>query len=378
MNQRERLLTTIQHKEPDFVPCAPWDNAQFPSKVMHIPLEIYDGALGVRNYMWFWKQQLVTNKKFNFASIIISPNCIGGGQYVPYINHSKSKVTIESIEKPSENGRVKIKLETPAGDLTEERGYSKDGSDYCISHIFKDVESDFEKVKYIYPEPEEIDVSLHLDAQKEIGENGLLMLGFDTPWTWWILKRGVKGFTDPYDYPKKLDEFTDWYTDYIIRYIKYFDQFNPDMYWVHGVNDSFAGPKFLEKYVYSFIKKIKKVTKTYLKHFHSGNMSKFLEKEVEAGVDIIETLEPYPISDVDLGDAKKRVGKEIVLSGNLDPINILEKGTPKQIEEAVKRCLDDAAEGGGYIFSTADQITHLTSYKNVEIMVDSVLKYGKY
>lgn len=66
MTPRERLLTTIQHKEPDYVPYALWDNAQFPSKVQRIPLEIFDSALGVRNYMWFWKQQLETEKHFGF------------------------------------------------------------------------------------------------------------------------------------------------------------------------------------------------------------------------------------------------------------------------------------------------------------------------
>jgi hypothetical protein len=378
MTPRKRLITAIKHKEPDFVPCAPWNNAQFPSKVQRIPLEIYDGALGVRDYMWFWKQQLETDKRFHFDSVIISPNCIGGGQFVPYLNHSNCKVTTETIERPGGKGWVKITLATPAGNLIEERVFVKDSSDYCTSHIYKDVEQDFEKMKYTFPEPEEINVDLHLDAQREIGEQGLLMLGFDTPWTWWILKRGSVGFTDPFDYPKKMEEFTEWYTDYIIRYIHYFDQFNPDIYWVHGVDDSFGGPKFLDKYVYNFIKRIRRETKTHLKHFHSGRMSKFLEKEVEAGVDIIEILEPPPMGDIDLKEAKKRVGNDIVLSGNLDPINVLERGTRQEIEEAVKRCLDAAAEGGGYIFSTADQITHLTPFKNVKIMVEAVKKFGNY
>lgn len=135
---------------------------------------------------------------------------------------------------------------------------------------------------------------------------------------------------------------------------------------------------FLDKYVFKFIKDIRKSTKTYLKHFISGKVSRFLEKEAEAGVDILETLEPPPISDVDLKDAKKRIGDKVVLSGNLDPINILEKGTPKQIREEVKKCLDAAAEGGGYIFSTADQITHLTPIENVIVMVDAVKEFGNY
>ncbi|MCL5986995.1 MAG: hypothetical protein M1371_10625 [Actinobacteria bacterium] len=378
MTSRERLLIAIQHKEPDYVPCSPWDTHQFPSKVQNIPLEKLDGALGVKEYTWFWKPQLETNKHFGFDSIIISPLCIGGGEYIPYINHSRSRVNVKIIKDSESRYKTKIELKTKAGVLTEERISPIGSSDYCTSHIYKDVEKDFEKIKCIYPEPQEMNLNLHLDAQKEMGEQGLLMLGFDTPWTWWILKRGADGFYDPFDNPKMMDEFTEWYTNYIIRYVKYFDQFNPDIYWVHGVNDSFAGPKFLDKYVYSFIKRIRSETKTCFKHFFSGSMSSFLEKEVDAGVDIIEILEPPPLGDVDLKDAKKRVGKDIVLQGNLDPINVLERDTPKQIEEEVKRCIDAAAEGGGYIFSTADQITHITSYENVEAMAKAVKKYGRY
>lgn len=244
MTPRERLLNAIARKGSDRVPCAPWNNAQFPSKVQRIPLEIYDGAAGIREYMWFWKQQLNTDLQFGFDSVILSPNCLGGGQYVPYASHSNLKIAKEIYEKTGENGLVKITLDTPEGKLSEKRGYTHDNSDYCIEHLLKDVEEDFKKIKYIFPEITEINVGWHLDAQKELGEQGLLMPGFDTPWTFWILKRGVAGFTDPYDFPEKMDEFTEWYTDYVISYIRLFDKFNSDIYWVHGVNDSFAGPKF--------------------------------------------------------------------------------------------------------------------------------------
>jgi len=35
------------------------------------------------------------------------------------------------------------------------------------------------------------------------------MFGFDTPWTFWILKRGIEGFKDPYDYPDKMNDFVE-------------------------------------------------------------------------------------------------------------------------------------------------------------------------
>ena len=105
MTPRQRLFTAIKHEESDYVPCSPWNNAQFPAKVQRIPLEILDGARGISNIMWFWKQQLETDKQFGFDSMILSPCCIGGGQYVPYIDHSHCKVSTEIIEKSGEKGR---------------------------------------------------------------------------------------------------------------------------------------------------------------------------------------------------------------------------------------------------------------------------------
>ena len=85
MTPRQRLLTTMAHKEPDRVPCAPWNSIQFPSKAKGIPLGDLDGAMGVQQYTKFWKPQLETDIKFGFDSVILGPLCIGGGEAVAMI-----------------------------------------------------------------------------------------------------------------------------------------------------------------------------------------------------------------------------------------------------------------------------------------------------
>ena len=49
-----------------------------------------------------------------------------------------------------------------------------------------------------------------------------------------------------------------------------------------------------------------------------------------------------------------------------------------EVEEAVKRCIDQAAEGGGFILSTGDQLPFDTPFENIEAMVRTAREYGAY
>ena len=102
-----------------------------------------------------------------------------------------------------------------------------------------------------------------------------------------------------------------------MKYINISEKYRPDLYWVHGVYDAMVGPNIQDKYIYPFIKEIRRNTDIPLIRFVSGKISNLLEKEVETGVEVIEVLEPYPTGDVDLSDAKKRIGKEVCLKGDI-------------------------------------------------------------
>ena len=110
--------------------------------------------------------------------------------------------------------------------------------------------------------------------------------------------------------------------------------------------------------------------------FHScGNIYALLDKFIEWGFDGIITLEPT--AGMDLGKVREQVGHKLVLIGNLDVSYLMVKGTQQEVEEAVKKAIHDAARGGGYILSTSH--SHPTvDPTRLKWMVDAAHRYGKY
>ena len=92
----------------------------------------------------------------------------------------------------------------------------------------------------------------------------------------------------------------------------------------------------------------------------------------------IEPLEVPPMGDCDLTDLKRRFGRRICLKGNLHTTDVILRGTVTEVREACRRAIDDAAEGGGFILSTGDQVPRDTPFENIEAMVDVARTYGRY
>ena len=110
--------------------------------------------------------------------------------------------------------------------------------------------------------------------------------------------------------------------------------------------------------------------------FHCcGNIYALLDKFIEWGFDGIITLEPT--AGMDLGKVRERVGHKLVLIGNLDVSYLMVKGTQQEVEEAVKKAIHDAARGGGYILSTSHSHPTVDPIR-LKWMVDAAHKYGKY
>ncbi len=59
-----------------------------------------------------------------------------------------------------------------------------------------------------------------------------------------------------------------------------------------------------------------------------GRIGDRLELLEETGTDGIDTLDPPPLGDVDLAEAKERVGGRLFLKGNVDPVATVLLGTP--------------------------------------------------
>jgi len=110
--------------------------------------------------------------------------------------------------------------------------------------------------------------------------------------------------------------------------------------------------------------------------FHTcGNLYKLLNKFIDWGFDGLLTLEPT--ASMDLGKVRELVGHNLVLIGNLDVSILLVKGSKEEIEDAVKKAIQDAAPGGGFILAPSHNHADVDPVR-LQWMVEAAHKFGKY
>jgi uroporphyrinogen-III decarboxylase len=97
-----------------------------------------------------------------------------------------------------------------------------------------------------------------------------------------------------------------------------------------------------------------------------GAIGDRLELLEATGTNGIDTLDPPPLGDVELGDAKRRIGGRLFIKGNMDPVNTLLAGPPERVRADALARIAVAAPGGGYILSTACSVPPATPPAHVE------------
>ena len=75
---------------------------------------------------------------------------------------------------------------------------------------------------------------------------------------------------------------------------------------------------------------------------------------------------------------KKEFGKDICFwGGGCDPESVLNKGTPAEVKEDVKRRLDIFMPGGGYVFNTVHNILPEVPPQNIVAMYEAVREFNR-
>jgi hypothetical protein len=106
-----------------------------------------------------------------------------------------------------------------------------------------------------------------------------------------------------------------------------------------------------------------------------GKVDQFLPDLVDAGVNCIQSLEAT--AGVDLAGLKESLGDRLCFMGGLDSSGVLTFGTPKDVEENVKKCLKAAGRGGGYFIGPSHDILNMP-WENILAMRAAIEKYRKY
>jgi len=98
----------------------------------------------------------------------------------------------------------------------------------------------------------------------------------------------------------------------------------------------------------------------------------------DTGTDGIDTLDPPPLGNVDLAEAKRQIGSLLFLKGNVDPVNTVLLGTAAECYAAARERIAAGKPGGGYILSTACSVPPHTPPGNLEALCRAVEEAGYY
>ncbi len=133
----------------------------------------------------------------------------------------------------------------------------------------------------------------------------------------------------------------------------------------------FISPHFYKNFVLPYERQIAHSVRKKNVHIYThtcGAIGDRLEMMIESGVSGVECLDPPPLGDVSLAEAKKRIGSKVFIKGNIDPIHVLLKGTPEIIKKDAEDKIRIGNKGGGYILSTACSIAPHTPKSHVQTL----------
>ncbi|MCD4669189.1 MAG: hypothetical protein K8S14_01950 [Actinomycetia bacterium] len=226
-----------------------------------------------------------------------------------------------------------------------------------------------------------------LKTQEHIGDTVLFhtpsAIGLDIAYH----RASLELFTYAYmDYPELVSDYMDTLNRHEIERVKYISRY--DLYSMSPValvfcdlaykNGLMFSPEFLRK---ELIPRAKKLVATWHEYgvkciFHSdGDYRPILDDLIGAGYDGIHSMEP--LAGWDMGEIKKKYPK-LVLVGNIDISQLLPNGSRQEVIEAVKKAIDDAGEGGGYIMASCSEIHDECKLENIIAMLETTWEYGRY
>jgi len=295
------------------------------------------------------------------------------------------KFTAKIIDKP--NGKlVERTCITPLGALTEQEMYFADEPPWRDEKPIKDLKKDFEKFK-LFQGTQNWEWETEFRDKDRIGDLGVYVAMVPVFQDWWLHNRHG-GFeqcnVDFFDEPDFMDQVHEYWMEWALAYLAANLKAKPDEIMLGGSSASLSisSPRLFKKYELPFIQKASKMCREagVLSHLHiCGKSWKLVEIVAEhTDVDVMEPMEEPPGGDVDIAEAKRRVGDRLCIKGNINTFDFMLNATPQQVEEKCKRLIDDAAEGGGFVLSTGDQCGRDTPHENLFKMVEVAKTYGKY
>ena len=372
MNSRERVKTTLNHREPDKVPI---DFGGFAST---IEAEAYED---LKKYLGIEKETLVWTR----AHVDPDEEIL-----------EKFEIDIRYLRPYPIQKWQDVKKKNPVIDAWGTKWYQPKSSHYFDPVEFPLANFTLEDLKdYRYPQlwNKEYEDELAKTAERLYKETDYYLIGdalcvgiFEQAW----FLRGLENFMIDLvlnkDFANKLlDIVLEQRKDF---YGKFLDIVGPyvDMVIVSDDLASQEGPLISPELYREMIKPRHKELNTFIKnkvdvklfHHSCGAVREFIDDLIDVGIDV---LNPVQVSakDMDTKKLKQDFGQKIVFwGGGCDSQHILPFGSPQEVHDEVKKRISDLKPGGGFVFASIHEIQPETPPENIIAMFEAAKEYRDY
>ena len=188
-----------------------------------------------------------------------------------------------------------------------------------------------------------------------------------------LISMGLEHFSMAlYDDAGLIEELLERYARFGERTARVMQELGFDLLWCF---DDFAygtGPMFSPDVLRTlFLPRLRRVTEQIKVPwiFHSdGDLFPVLDDLLSLGMSGLHPIEPEAM---DLSEVKRALAGRCCVIGNIG-VDLLTRGTPDEVREAVRRAFAIGAPGGGYMISSGNSIPGTADLDNVREMVDTI------
>lgn len=377
MNSKDRLITALEHKEPDRVPL------DLGGWVTTISVKTYQKLLALlgfkrKSQVFDWLRQNVNPEEDVLQRLGVDTRYVHLGQ--PHSWNFKPKATSKGMYVKDEWGCGFLKPETSL--------YYN-----LVESPLRDATID-DLENYPWPDPDDAGYLDGVEVRaRKLAEEGQYGVVGNFAWESWFERAwklramdvfymdmiGNKDFVHAIlDKTLSLHmtllenvlEVCGEYLDVIIQ--------GGDL---GGQNNTLMSPdayrEFIKPRQEKSIRLIKEKTNAKVFWHSCGAVSSLIDDFIEVGIDILNPLQ-VSAKGMDAASLKKRYGNNIVFWGGIDSQDTLPHGKVKDVEAAVKTLLQSAGNQGGLVICAVHNIQADVPPKNVLALYDSAKRFGRY
>jgi uroporphyrinogen decarboxylase len=307
--------------------------------------------------------------------------------------HLPPEVTVVQRVTEQDGGiTVHRTFETPAGPLSDETFLAPPGREYGVSpspvkrqHLIGE-QDDLDRLRYILPDPSQPSLADYDEIARLVGDAGIVEVTLNPPLDHFLGDaRGLPQLMMDYYLDRPFfDDMLALFQEYSLALLKATLERGVRYIfgtWYYASLSAGWSPAIFGECFVPLIRQHADLVHRYEGIYHvydDGKMMSTLGDYVAAGADVVETLTPPPVGDVDLAEAKRLYGSQTCLKGYVDLLYVLKMGTPDLVVRTVREAIEVAAPGGGFILGTSDSIREGTPMENIRAYFETAHRYGRY